>query len=502
MGSSTAQVTGAQELKRPNAPRGAFRRRLQTLPGALMSLGPAVRASIHAVLLSTAPPAGSGASLPEVVLNSANPPQTLFAVVSEPEPSDLLPFARHTREVTMRRLDQLGVHPTGSWSVTLVLEDGAAHAQMVVRAILGKNGLARGAVVHFPAPEENNNSTSQESAGTEAKEAVVEAAPVAASTTTIAELAENFAGGTIAAVEQRLRQVLALDAVAVANPGKKVFANLSVVTTFDDVANAFVAMLLTLDPQDPARRSMIQVLGAEPTLVDRHGSPSLADVDLNRVKKALVYPALRQALEDPALKGRLDNARRRLTQALLEGRKHGLLVFVAAGNSYLSAAAAGDPSASRDLVMEGVKGAFVVGAADTTGSNPKDHAIAPFSSDGPITAVASGVDVGWALRNGKLKPISGTSFSTPIMLSTAYLVNEIDPKLSVDQLEQLLTDPRVTRDLGSTSRGGAGLVDPLAAILVAQNPQLEERRIEQILSTLDAHPDRSFPLTQVTAAQP
>lgn len=457
-----------------------------------MSLGPAVRTALHAVLLSTSAPA-IGPSLAEVDLNLANPPHTFFAVASEPEPSQVLPYARHTREVTLRRLDQLGVHPTGSSSVTLVLEEGGPHAQLVVRAILGKNGLARGAVVHFPAPDEkaasNPNAAAQESEA-------VEAPSIAASTTTITELAENFAAGTIAAVEQRLNQVLALDKVALATPGKKVFANLSVVTTFDDVAEAFITMLLSLDAKDPARVSLVQVLGDEPQVIKPHGKPTLGGEQLARVKRTLVYPALRRALDDAEVKVRLDDARKRLMAALLVGREHGLLVFVAAGNSYLSAAAAGDPSASRDLVMDGVKGAFVVGAADTNAASPAAYTIAPFSSEGSVTAVAAGVDIGWALRDGKLRPISGTSFSTPIMLSTAYLVNEIAPNLTVDELERLLTDPRVAKEIGPGARGGAGLVDPLAAVLVAQSPRIGAAQIGAILATLDSHPERPFPLAQ------
>jgi hypothetical protein len=56
--------------------------------------------------------------------------------------------------------------------------------------------------------------------------------------------------------------------------------------------------------------------------------------------------------------------------------------------------------------------------------------------------------------------------------------------LSVDELERRLTDPRALHDIAGTTRDGAGVIDPFAAVLLARNPNLSREQIDAAQAAL------------------
>jgi subtilisin family serine protease len=135
-----------------------------------------------------------------------------------------------------------------------------------------------------------------------------------------------------------------------------------------------------------------------------------------------------------------------------------------------------------------------VGATDPHGPGTLDDTAAPFSNEGKIIAAAPGVNIPVRIKDGHAVNADGTSFSSPIMAETAYEVSSVNPKLSLDRIQQILTDPRVAHDIPGTDRDGAGVVDPFAAALVAKNPRITGAQIDSIRRMLDENPGKRFDL--------
>jgi serine protease len=71
----------------------------------------------------------------------------------------------------------------------------------------------------------------------------------------------------------------------------------------------------------------------------------------------------------------------------------------------------------------------------------------------------------------------GTSFAAPYAASVAALMVKADPKITPDQIEQILTSPGVARHVPNAKvegvgseppRDGAGEIDPVAAVAAAR----------------------------------
>ncbi len=197
------------------------------------------------------------------------------------------------------------------------------------------------------------------------------------------------------------------------------------------------------------------------------------------LKELLVYPELNKALARPDMKRIVQTARNDLTATLREGRRAGILVFEAAGNEFMEADAAGQPEGSASTTAY-AHGPILVGAIDM--GEPldiRDDRVADFSSEGNIAFSTPGVNVPVWLEEGRIVNSSGTSFASPIALEDAALVGAIAPKLSVEGILRVLSDPRVALDIPGTTRDGAGVVDPFAAALVAANPKLTRAQIDR-----------------------
>jgi hypothetical protein len=211
--------------------------------------------------------------------------------------------------------------------------------------------------------------------------------------------------------------------------------------------------------------------------------------DLAQLKRVLIYPKLRKQIT--ATKAAARDMRGWLEETVAQARQAGIMLFQAAGNSYRSTAAAGDPAMSTGTTE--AKGIFLVGGVDPKGPGMADDAIYADSSEGAISGAAPAVGVPTGTDpNGPTTVVDGTSFATPLMVEAAFTIAAINPALSFEQIEAILTDPRVAHDVAGTTRDGAGSVDFLAAFLLAKDPTLSRVQIEQIRAALDAHPDQPY----------
>jgi serine protease len=89
----------------------------------------------------------------------------------------------------------------------------------------------------------------------------------------------------------------------------------------------------------------------------------------------------------------------------------------------------------------------------------------PFSALGGPTSKAAPVDS------------EGTSFAAPYAASVAALMIKANPKITPDQIENILTSPGVARHIPNQTRpgwphepprDGAGEIDPVAAVAAAR----------------------------------
>jgi subtilisin family serine protease len=193
-------------------------------------------------------------------------------------------------------------------------------------------------------------------------------------------------------------------------------------------------------------------------LVKRVGVGSVTNHEI----AAELLEAIKQNL--PAFDRELTQARTELTDSVARLRQAGGVVFIAAGNANTPTATEVD---AQSLLV--VPGMIVVGAADLRdGRDPASARMAGFSSGGRdyTTFSTVGVDVP---VGGQGATKSGTSFAAPIGVSIAALMTEVKPRLTPDDIENILKDPRVAHDIPGTERDGAGFVDPVAAVRLARD---------------------------------
>lgn len=270
--------------------------------------------------------------------------------------------------------------------------------------------------------------------------------------------------------------------------GKKTFVNMSWGQTPEETSTRLGMMMMMAPPDSPAGKEVAAVLGHPPTLKDLGGGRTELNKDeVALIREKLTYPRLAAAMAEPENKKNLDAARAGIAHELAEGRKEGMMVFQAAGNSFVRAGST--PEMSRGI-HDGIPGFVTVGAIDTHGPGAADDRVSAFSSDGRISLSAPGsripVGVDFDAETGKprAKDVEGTSFASPYALQVAAAMSAANPKLSVDELERRLTDPRALHDIAGTTRDGAGVIDPFAAVLLARNPNLSREQIDAAQAAL------------------
>lgn len=293
-------------------------------------------------------------------------------------------------------------------------------------------------------------------------------------------------------------------------PGhSRIFVNMSFGQSADRIAAQMAMAIIMAPPGTELHRLATRTLGERPVQLPPEVDPELviapdapcdapnrqrwwargtapSDVEVDyvrferqfaRLKQRLAYPQLKRVMAGAEYQQRLGAARSDFQQELLLGRREGIMVFEAAGNEHADAAATGDPQMS-DTTSSGLLGLIRVGAIDIRrASNPADDRVADFSGAGPVTISAPGVKIPVWLEEGAITDSEGTSFASPIAMELTAAAAAVAPHLSVDQLAQLLEDPRVTRNIRGTTRDGRGALDPFALVLVAANPNVDRATI-------------------------
>lgn len=291
-------------------------------------------------------------------------------------------------------------------------------------------------------------------------------------------------------------------------PSARIFVNMSFGTSPERASMEIAATMLRAPPGSPlhdlARRVLGEALVKPPDgFDDRPDSPCGGRSRLRprlprqapgeamppevarflgqaaRLKRDLIYRELRTLLATKEVRRILDTARTDLQAEMNRSRAAGILVFEAAGNEYADALAAGDPKMSESTTGR-IRGNLLVGAIDPRDlRDSNDDRVAPFSAAGKIAFSTIGVGLPVWIERGIVTDQVGTSFSSPIALEIAAATGTALPRARIDRIERILKDPRVALDIRGTTRDGAGVLDPFAAVLLAANPKLTPAEIQR-----------------------
>ena len=387
---------------------------------------------------------------------------------------------------TRRALDQLGISTVGQDRI-FVHDLEEKHGDAVTRVIAGETGLARGADITTDAPRGDAYADAKK---TQWKEG---AKPSGNADPSVNDFVQKSARNLVGSVHGQANAIAETrGAVGLRNDGKKTFMNMSHGLSPDIEATQIAARMMMAKEGTQLHTEAKAVLGHAPRLTELEGGGfRLNREDMEKLKRESVFPKLQTEMDTPEYKHAMQQARGRLEQELKAGREAGIMVFQAAGNEHDTAQAAGWPQMSQTTTT-GVPGLFVVGATDMQGPGTADDQIWLDSGAGPVTASAPGVDIPVGVDDGKATNLSGTSFASPAMTETAYAMASANPNLSLDEIEALLKDPRVARDIEGTTRDGAGVVDQFAAVTLAKHPNLTRAQLDRIRAQLDANPNKRF----------
>ena len=385
------------------------------------------------------------------------------------------PYVRGQREVG-EQLDRLGLRPKGQARIHIeehIIEHGAG----VTRAAAGASSLLRGGDVTLKTGAPANALAR----ATLSKDQLsrLQALPIKEDRLSRgeADLAEVVDFGVDHLERQILDKRVRLAGVnrAVPNDGKLTLVNTSWSDNIYVVAEAAAGYLGSAPAGSKQHQEATRLLGHPPRReTSADGGESVVEEDHDQLAVAM-GERIAARMAEPEIRARFDRARGDLDQELAAGRKKNVLVFSSASNDYQASAQLGHPEWSA-ATEASVPNLINVGALAIPGVTGAPVDVASFSSSGPITLSAPGVDI--PVGDPDRPTASGTSYASPIALQTAALMNAANPNLTADQLAQRLVDPRVTHDVPGTDRDGAGRLDPFAAVLIARNPRLTAAEIE------------------------
>lgn len=381
------------------------------------------------------------------------------------------PLVLHTQHVR-ERLAAEGL-PTSAGGVEIhVLGEDARHPNpkarehgpQVARAVAGPTGLGQGAEVFLPDPVRPPS----------APEAAVRAQALRAGTLDLKDTLQLGVDRLVEPVDtarvelQSLRERVPAD-------GKTRIANMSWGQSIQRVGTELAETAWADGRETPLLRDVNEAL-------KRDGHPPIKTSDpRGRAKlEAYMVHALQQEVSSGPSKARIDAAKSALGDEVAQSRAAGILPIVAVGNEgnqKLLDAVPPEHRASlvprfRDTIDD-VPGLLMVGGSDIgKPGDPSDdrlyhrtnfgaHLIAPGEN---VPVAAPGPFGGTHARD-----VDGTSFSAPYVAGVAGLMLTANPKLGVDQLESILRDPRVLRDLPGEQRDGGGILDEVAAVRMARD---------------------------------
>jgi hypothetical protein len=355
-----------------------------------------------------------------------------------------------------------GETPAGPWGQ-------AQHGPAIVRTISGPAGLARKAdlrlLQRLEYPENPFDETASSSLDQLAKQGV-----------------EDLHGQIVRLRDEvrgvRLRLAL--------NPSKgTALMSSSFGTSASDYGNEEADDQMDTAVKLGKKPAFVEELNAERAKTGRPPLDLSNEADRATARAGLTERIMRE-MNEPDARALLTEDRAQLAAELADGRKEGLLVFAAAGNAHQG----GVSSAATESAFAGTPGLITVGAADIRDpKDPNDDQITQFSSPGnSISAPGAGIPTARPRSSAdthageKPRPVDadGTSFAGPYAVSVAALMVKANPKITPDQIEQILASPKVAHhipnapddpsaDLTEPPRDGSGEIDPVAAVVAARH---------------------------------
>lgn len=373
------------------------------------------------------------------------------------EPATSHPMMQYTADVR-RRLAREGL-PTDATGVRMVAlaETDHQHGAGVVRAMAGPAALARGARVELPPLHMDALPRTPPTA--EEVALIREGLAASSGQTGLNATVQAGLRSMVDEVQSVTREVRALHR-ATPSGAPTSLANLARGATPIDVGTRLADAAIAAGNEGPLVRDFNTQLAAA-------GKPPLdvtKPADQAALRTALIGQLDAAARTGPG-RAQLDAARGELATEVAAARDKGILLLASTGNAHRGPEL---PSGADRTAIHGTPGIVFVGAADIgQPRSTRDDKTAGFSSDGAhITGPGVRMPVGTPTQGQRPADWNGTSFSSPYVAGVAALMVRANPKITPDQLEQALV--RTARDDTSTTRDGAGQVDPVAAVRAAR----------------------------------
>lgn len=424
----------------------------------LLAMGPRQGMDLQSLFSQSPPPSPSGQERARTALETG------------PVPDAQHPMMQHTRSVR-ERLAKEGLPTQASGAELHVLGErpnsflpaDTQHADSVVRSLAGPAGLGQGADVHLNNPSSRGLSPKVH-AGSEALRA-----------------GKLGLDGALELGVDRLtqpidsaREELSALRERIPNDGKTRVASMSWGQSIERVSRYLAQDAVAGGPGS----ALLKDANAE---LVKTGRPPIDLSQPNGAAKLQGYLSMRlqKATENGASKDKIATAKDSLAREVVLARRAGILPIVAAGNEgseRLFAAVPPEHHASLRLrfqsMIADVPGVLTVGASDIgkPGDLSDDLPWAYTNFGAALLAPGSQMPVGSSPMTGKQAiDLEGTSFAAPYVAGVAGLMITANPKLSVDQLDSILRDPRVLRDIPNDSRDGMGVLDEVAAVRMARD---------------------------------
>ncbi|MCB9640551.1 MAG: S8 family serine peptidase [Myxococcales bacterium] len=397
--------------------------------------------------------------------------------------------------------------PNRADGVRLLVMDNPQHGDEVVRAAAGKGALAQGADVQLHSllqkdqPPPNGLMTPQEHQQYQKDMTQVMSLAVGqtvdakgnTSSANFQDLSLDQIGQIGAKAENTFlnmrRAEVAHARDLIPNDGKPSVVNMSWGMSTAKYADNIAAQALQAPKGSKLHQELTAALGHPPSLEDKNqdGKPD----DLVAVR-GLIANRIDSAMKSPASQKQSDATRAKLASELQEARKEGILFINSAGNEHAIASEIGRPELSRNY-STGTEGLLTVGATEpynrasvqpnqkpawnytstlgmsSEGAEVTAPGVMPIADPETMRGVMPGAQGPVEASTGLPQPgtVNGTSFSAPYVAGIAALMIKANPSITPDQIEGILKDPRVTTNDPTTTRDGAGAVDPQKAVQMA-----------------------------------
>lgn len=379
------------------------------------------------------------------------------------------PHKQHI-DAVRSQLDKEGL-PSSAPNARVIVNDTGDHGRAVTRAAVGDVGPGRGAETHLQ--EVRNDPKAQDALkhdkATADRMASIDRTGRAlnkgqASLDQLGTMGTNILESTVHQHRAELGRVRELAQKENAKSGteKPTVANMSWGTSVQQVAlgnpaePGLGAAAVNAPKGSPLHKELAKALGHAPTQRD---IPAVSKMIAERMQKNI---------DDKEKGNGLRAAKEKLGSELKEAaEKDKVHVVAAMGNQHEHATNGLGNDKWGSSIIHDVPNHISVGASDL-GRDPTkvgDERMSSFSSAGQAEVAAPGVrsPVGTPTKKGgEPAKWDGTSFASPYVAGTVALMLQANPNMTSQQIRETLQG--TAHDVARTTRDGAGVVDPVAAV--------------------------------------